>query len=183
MWNFNAKTRLCAAGLVLALSGAPGHAATAVTAPQLQAIAQSLGFLYNLPNTGVLNIGVVYAQDQAGSEALASQAATLLNAITGPGQRALRGIPQAVKDLAQTAQPFDAYLLMPGTSGQGAAINDAVRRRHIVSISTDPACLAANSCVLMISTEGRVRIVLDTALADAAGAHFSSVFAMMVTRK
>lgn len=174
---------MCAAGFALALSAAPGHAAPDVTVAQLQAIAQTLSFLDNLPNTGVLNIGIVYAQDQPGSEARASQAATLLNAIRGPNQRVLRGIPQAVKDLGRTEQPFDIYLLMPGTPSQGAAINDAVRRRHIVSISTDPTCLDANCCVLMVSTQGRVRIVLDTALADAAGAHFSSVFAMMVTRK
>jgi hypothetical protein len=182
MKNSGWKARLCAATLALTLSGSPGHAAADVTVAELQAIAQTLGFLSNHPNA-VLNIGIVYAQDQPGGEARAVQASILLDAIPGPDQRTLRGTPVAVKDLGRAAQPFDAYLLMPGTPSQGAAINDAVRRHHIISISTDPACLDANCCVLMVSTQGRVRIVLDAALADAAGARFSSVFAMMVSHK
>jgi hypothetical protein len=183
MKNFSRIARLCAAALALALSGSPGYAAADVSAAELQAVVQTLGFLSNLSNAGALNIGVVYAQDQTGSEGRAAQAAAQLNAMRGPNQRALHGTPIAVKDLDRATQPFDVYLLMPGTPSQGAAINEAVRRRHTVSISTDPACLDANCCVLMVSAQGRVRIVLDSALADAAGAQFSSVFAMMVTRK
>jgi len=63
------------------------------------------------------------------------------------------------------------------------AIIDVVRRRRVVSISSDPACLETKCCVLMVHSNGKVDIVLDTALADAAGAHFSPVFAMMVKRK
>jgi hypothetical protein len=172
-----------AAALMLTLSGLPGYAQSEVTPAQLQAVGRTLGFLTSLSNAGALNIGVVYGQDQVGGEARAAQIVAMLGSVQGPGQRALHGTPVAVKDIAQLSQPFDAYLLLPGISGQGAAISDVVRRRHIVSISTDPACLVANCCVLMVSVEGRVRIVLDTALADAAGAKFSSVFAMMVTRK
>jgi hypothetical protein len=168
---------------MLSMSTLSGYAGTEVTAAQLQAAVRTLGFLTSLPNAGALNIGVVYGQDQAGGEAQAGQIVAMLGSLPGPGQRALHGTPIAVKDMAQLSQQFDAYLLLPGISGQGAAISDVVRRRHIVSISTDPACLVANCCVLMVSVEGRVRIVLDTALADAAGAKFSSVFAMMVTRK
>jgi YfiR/HmsC-like len=181
MRNANWIALFCAAAL--ALSGSPGHAATEVTVAQLQAVAQTLGFLSNLPNTDTLNIAIVYAQDQSGGEARAAQTAALLNAIRGPNRRTLVGTSVAVKDLGRATQSFDAYFLMPGAPSQGAAINDAVRRHHVISISTDPACLDANCCVLMVSVQGRVRIVLDTALASAAGAQFSSVFAMMVTRK
>jgi len=179
----NGIVRLCMAALTLAWSASPGHAATDVTAADVQAIVQTLGFLTNLPSSGVLNIAIVYAQDQAGGEARAEQAAGLLASIRGANQRVFHGTSLAVKDLGHATPAFDAFLLMPGTSGQGAAINEVVRRRHIISISTDPACLDTNCCVLMVSAQGRVRIVLDTALADAAGARFSPVFAMMVTRK
>lgn len=183
MESRSSTRRLCAAALALVLSGSPCLAATEITVAELQAIAQTLGFMSNLPNTGVLNIGIVYAQDQPGGEARAGQVTGLLNAIPGPGQRALQGTPIAVRDLGRTTLPLDAYLLMPGTPSQSAAIVDAMRRRHIVSISTDPACLDANCCVLMVRTDGRVRIVLDTALAESVGVRFSPVFAMMVTRK
>ncbi len=46
-------------------------------------------------------------------------AAMMLDTIRGPNQRVLRGTAITVKDLSQTTQSFDAYLLMPGTSGQG----------------------------------------------------------------
>jgi len=188
MHGNNVKTakgivRFCMAALALVWSVSPGHAAADVTAADVQAIAQTLGFVSNLPSGGVLNIAIVYAQDQAGSEARAGQTAGLLAAIRGPNQRVLRGTSLAVKDLGHAMAAFDAILLMPGTASQGAVINEVVRRRHIISISTDPACLETNCCVLMVSAQGRVRIVLDTALADAVSAKFSSVFAMMVTRK
>ena len=183
MKTLNRIAPFYAAVLALLLSAAPGHAAPDVSVAELQAIVQTLGFLSNLPNAGVLNIGVVYAPDQAGGEARAGQVVSQLNGLRGPNQRALRGIAVATRDLARAPQPLDIFLLMPGTSGQSEAIGDAVRRRHVISISTDPACLDANCCVLMVSAQGRVRIVLDTALASAAGAQFSSVFAMMVTRK
>ena len=73
-------------------------------------------------------------------------------------------------------------LALPGAAN-AQAIADIVRRRHVISISTDPACLDSKCCVLMVHAERKVEIVLDTALADAAGAHFSSVFAMMVKRR
>jgi hypothetical protein len=41
----------------------------------------------------------------------------------------------------------------------------------------------ARCCVLMVQAGSSVNIVLDTALADAAGAQFSSVFTMMVKRR
>jgi hypothetical protein len=52
-----------------------------------------------------------------------------------------------------------------------------------VSVSSDPACLDAKCCVLMVQAGSNVNIVLDTAMATATGAHFSSVFTMMVKRR
>jgi hypothetical protein len=85
--------------------------------------------------------------------------------------------------LAQFASRVDALFLLPGSSKDQAAITEFMRRRHLVSISNDPACMDAKCCVLMVRTTGGVEIVLDTQLAEAVGAHFSSVFTMMVKRK
>jgi hypothetical protein len=184
MKDSNWTTRLCrAAALALVFAGSPSQAAAEPTAADVEAIAQSLGFISSLPSTGAVNIGIVYAEDQANGESNSARVIAMLNAGRGPNQRSLHGTSIAVKDLMHATQEFDVYLLMPGTSGQAAVINDAARRRHIVSISSDPACLEANCCVLMVSAQDRVRIVLNTALADAVGARFSSVFAMMVSRK
>jgi hypothetical protein len=72
---------------------------------------------------------------------------------------------------------------MPGVFGSAADIIQIARQRHLLTISDDPSCLSSSCCVLMVRSERRVEIVLDTSLADAVGAHFPSVFLMLVTRK
>ncbi len=74
---------------------------------------------------------------------------------------------------------------MPSVTSDAASadVSDYVRQNRVVSISSDPACLDAQCCVLMVRSGSGVDIVLDTAMADAAGARFSSVFTMMVKRR
>ncbi len=128
-------------------------------------------------------IGVVYAP---GDEANASRTANELNALDGPNSTRFKARSVPVGALSQTQDHFDALLLESGACTDpvmARAIIDAVRRRHIVSIASNPACLETSCCVLMVHSDSKVEIVLDTALANDAGAHFSPVFAMMVKRK
>ena len=78
---------------------------------------------------------------------------------------------------------MDVLLLMPGACSDSAAIVEVLRRRRAVSVSTDPACLDARCCILMVHAGARVEIVLDTGLAESLGLRFSSVFTMLVKRK
>jgi hypothetical protein len=72
---------------------------------------------------------------------------------------------------------------MPGMSAEAPAIVEAIRRRHILSVSNDPTCLETNCCVLMVRANPQVEIILNSAMAQAVGADFSTVFAMIVKRK
>jgi hypothetical protein len=174
-----------AAVLALAalLGGPPATAAEDVTVSDLQAMTRSLGFLDTLRRDGTIAIGVVYAPNVPNARMLAARAAESLRAIPGPNSAALRPEIIAVEELAQFPGRLDAVFLMPGVSAPEHGMADTVRRRRLVSISNDPACLDAKCCVLMVGTTGSVEIVLDTAQADAVGAHFSSVFVMMVKRR
>jgi len=162
---------------------APARAAGEVTAADLQAAARSLGFLENLRRDGPLLIGVVYASNSADARGEAAQAAERLGAIPGPNGSPIRTTLIAVDALNQTSERLDAVFLMPGASSAGAPLAEVVRRRRFVSISTDPACVDQRCCVLMVRTRSGVEIVLQTALADAVGARFSTVFMMMVKRQ
>lgn len=173
-----------AAAICMAIALAPsGRAADLVALADLQAATRSLGFLDSLQNRSTISIGVVYGAGVRDGKNSATQTAGALSAMGGPGSSTIRANIVAVDDLAQNAQHFDVLYLLPGVAANGALIADAVRRQHVVSISSDPACLDAKCCVLMVQAGSNVNIVLDTALADAAGAHFSSVFTMMVKRR
>jgi len=154
-----------------------------ISVDDLQAVVRSLGFLDTLPKDGTIAVRVVYAADAG---AAAAQTADRLNAIQGPNSATFKAQAVPVGGLPGDQDRLDALLLANGACTDPAnaqAIADIVRRRHVISISTDPACLDSKCCVLMVHSERKVEIVLDTAMADAAGAHFSSVFAMMVKRR
>ena len=170
--------------LVLLLGAAQAaHAADEVTIADLQAAARALGFLDPLPRDRVIVVGIIYTASTSSSRTLAAQVAEQFKAIPGPNHTSFQVEIIAADGLAQFANRLDALFLLPGTSRDQAVIAEFMRRRHLVSISNDPACMDAKSCVLMVRTTGGVEIVLDTQLAEAVGAHFSSVFTMMVKRK
>jgi hypothetical protein len=172
-----------AAAACLTLAQMPSARAADVAPADLQAATRSLGFVDSLQNRSTVSIGVVYGAGVRDGKNAAAQIAGMLAAMRGPGSSTIRANTVSADELAQSAQHFDALYLMPGLAANGAQIADAVRRLHIVSISSDPACLDGKYCVLMVQAGSGVNIVLDTALAAAGGARFSSVFTMMVKRR
>jgi hypothetical protein len=173
---------LLAAGAIF-VRLAPANAQDAVSRNDLQAIARSLGFVDSLPRKGEIAVGIVYGP---GGEAGAARTAAQLNAIQGPNSAIFKAQGLPVGALAETPDRFDVVLIADGLCTDPLAareIAEAVRRLHVVSISSDPACLQARCCVLMVRSDRKVEIVLDTTLANAVGAHFSSVFTMLVKRQ
>ncbi len=175
-----------AAGVAISTTlvmASPARAADSVALADLQAATRTLGFVDTLQNLSTISIGVVYGPGVRDGRNSAGQTAGTLATMHGPGSSSIRANAVSVEELAQSTQHFDALYLLPGLAANGAQIADAVRRRHVVSISNDSACLDAKYCVLMVQAGSGVNIVLDTTLASAAGAQFSSVFTMMVKRR
>jgi hypothetical protein len=177
-------TRIASAAVICAALAHASAARAADIAPaDLQAATRSLGFLDTLQNRSTISIGVVYGAAVRDGKNSAAQTAGALASMRGPGASIIRANILTVDELAQNAQRLDVLYVMPGVAANGAQIADAVRRQRVVSISSDPDCLNAKYCVLMVRAGSGVDIVLDTSLADASGAHFSSVFTMMVKRR
>ena len=173
------KHTMVASFLAAALALTNPAVADEITVADLRAVANALGFLNGLPHGAPVTIGVVFGTD--GKQA--SQTAAALEAIPGPAQSSFKTTLVQAKDLARAPGHFDAVLVMPDAAGQAAMVAEAARRRKLVTVATDPSCLEQDACVLMVRAGTRVHIVLDTQLATAVGANFSSVFTMMVERK
>lgn len=175
---FDPHRAVAAAAFALAV-GAPASAADAA-ADTLEAVVRALGFLESGPRDGQLALAVVYAD---GQETAAADAGRRLDAAAGPRRSRIRATTYSVGDVARTTDRIDAALLLPGAASEAAEVAEFIRQRRVVSLSSDAACLAAGACVLMVSADRNVEIILDTRLADLVGAEFSAVFKMMVKRQ
>lgn len=172
--------RLLAALVGLWLVAAPAVPAEAVTQSDLQATVRALSFLDSLQHSTTVHIGVVYGE---GGESSAAHVAGMLSGLRGSNFATINAVAVSLDEFGHGGRRYDAVFLMPGLSANAKKVADAVRQYRLVSISTDPACLNGGYCVLMVRTDGGVKIVLDTGLANATGARFASVFALMVKRK
>jgi hypothetical protein len=149
----------------------------------LQACVRTLGFLESLPKEGSIVVGVIYASDTRGGEALAAETAALLSTMRGPNSRRLQPQVLSINDLAHFEGHLDVLFLVQGSAKRSDMLLDAMHRLHLVTISDDSLCSITQTCVLMVRAGQRVEISLNTALADAVGARFSLVFMMVVNRK
>jgi hypothetical protein len=126
---------------------------------------------------------VVYHGGEGEAKLAAARVAAMLARLKGPGSAAVQATLLSVPELSGFSQHVDALYLMPLPGEAGRPVADFVRRQNAVSISSDPACLDMGACVLMVQARSSTLIVLDTALAQAVGAKFSTVFTMLVKRK
>ena len=172
--------RLAAALILILMMGTGARAASEVTLADLQGVARTLAFLDGLPHDGAISIGIVYSA--AGTDQ-ARHAADLLSGIPGPNATKFEPALIPVETLSEASGRLNVLFLMPGVFGSAPAIVEFARRHHLLTVSDDANCLESHCCVLMVRSEVRVEVVLDTALADAVSAHFPSVFMMLVVRK
>ena len=167
----------------VAFAGAAFAAAPEVNTADLQAAMRSLGFLTSLQNRSAVSVGVVYHGGDADSKLEAARVAAMLAHLPGPGSASLQVTVMAAQDLPGASQHVDALYLLPLPAESGRPVTDFVKHQSAVSISADPACLEMGVCVLFVQARPSMTIVLDTALAQAAGAKFSTVFTMLVKRR
>lgn len=153
--------------------------AAAVSRNDLQAAMRALGFLDSLQKRGTIAIAVIH---DGGHNGEALGIAHMLESMRVGSGGAIRANAMTPDELMQSANRPDVIYLLPSAATL-PRIAGFVRHNRVVSISNDPACLAAGVCVLMVRGGGGVDIVLDTGLAKEAGAQFASVFVMMVKRK
>ena len=149
----------------------------------VQAAMRTLSFLESLSQNGPIVVGVVYPSEIPNAQAAAEATVQLIGTLHGPNSRTLQPHLISTNELSQYQGHLDVLFLMVGASSHSVGILDYIRRHHLVSISDDPLCASAQCCVITVHAGPRVEILLNTALADAVGAHFSLVFTMVVKRK
>lgn len=152
------------------------------TPKELDAIAHTLGFVDGVPHVGNVRVAILFDPTDDGAAAAAQTTATALCKTDGPGSANLAATAVPA-DATGKSGTFDAYLLMPDTGHFAGAIVAEAARRHILTVSSDPQCLADRTCVLWVTAEPRVAITLDTKLAETIGVRISPIFAMMVKRR
>ncbi len=177
LWKY-----FCAVLVICALAAQSAMAADVVSG-DIEAAIRALGFLDSLQRRPSIAVAVVYKGGDAESKALAQRTAAIMSGLPGPNGASISVAVVAANELAQVPHRMDAIYLVPGAADQGRMVADYARRQHVVTVSSDPACLGAQCCALMVRAAARTEIVLDTAVAHETGASFSSVFMMMVKRR
>ncbi len=160
------------------LAGAPRTCAAQTTARDAQIIARALSFSDAGP-TGTLEIGIVYAPDQANSVRQAESLRASIGDSLVAGRVTLRSRLLPVDQLAAATGLAGLFV----TSDLGPyldAIAATAQRLHIPTISNEMACVRAARCILAFSSQPNVEIVLNHDAANKAGVHFTAAFRMLV---
>lgn len=160
------------------LAGSPQTCAAQTTARDAQIIARALSFSDAGP-TGTLEIGIVYAPDQANSLRQAESLRASIGESLVAGRVTLRSRLVPVDHLDNVTGLAGLFV----TSDLGPhldAIAATAQRLHIPTISNEMAYVRAGRCILAYSSQPNVEIVLNHDAANKAGVHFTQAFRMLV---
>ncbi|KQY35015.1 hypothetical protein ASD38_00095 [Caulobacter sp. Root487D2Y] len=145
------KTRGAVALCALTLALAPLGAAHADAAKDVQVAGRALTFLENGP-TGKAVLGVVFDPSKPASVA-EKNAASAVSGVSG------------VAALYVTT---------------GVNVGAAAKAKKLITIGSDVSCATSGACVMSVSADPKVEIVVNRAAAAAVGAVFKAAFRMMI---
>jgi hypothetical protein len=159
---------------VLALTDlSPSMASAADPAKNIQVAGRVLTFLENYP-AGRTVIGVVF--DPANPGSVAEKNAIM--AAIGGGYSA--GAVTIVGKPVEVGADGDAKVLFVTRGVNYASVGSNARARHIITIGSDFACVQSGACVIGVSTDPTVQIVVNHKAAAAVDATFKAAFRMMI---
>jgi len=158
---------------VLALTDLSAGAAAADPAKNIQVAGRVLTFLDNGP-TGRIVVGVVYDPANPGSVAEKNAIMAAIGGGYSAGGVTIVGKPMEVGAVG------GAGVLFVTRGVNYAAVGSEARARRIITIGSDPACVRDGACVIGISTDPIVQIVVNHKAAAAVGASFRAAFRMMI---
>jgi len=147
--------------------------ASATPAKDIQATARVLTFLENGP-TGKVVIGVVFDPHKPASVAEKNEIMAALGGGFSVGAITLTGRPMEAGAVGGVKVVF----LTRGVDY--AAVGSNARSRRIITIGSDPACVQSGGCVMSVSTDPTVQIIVNRNAAASAGAAFKAAFRMMI---
>ena len=166
------RSKAIIAGLMALAALSPG-AATADPARNIQVAGRVLTFLENGP-TGRAVIGVVYDPAKPGSVAEKNAIMAAIGGGYSAGAVTIIGKPM------EAGAVGGAKILFVTRGVNYAAVGSDARAKHIITIGSDVACVESGACVIGISTDPTVQIVVNHNAAAAVGASFRAAFRMMI---
>jgi len=165
-----AKTAIIGTFLLMPLQ------ASADGAREVQVAGRTLTFLDNGP-TGKVIFAVVFDSSKAASVAEKDEVMAALGSGMSVGSATVVGKAVDVAALPSAGDAGAFYL----THGVNYAVAGAfAKSKKILSISSDMACVESGACVMGVAASPKVEIVVNTATANAVGAHFKAAFKMMI---
>lgn len=151
-------------------------AAHADPAKDLQVAGRALTFLENGP-TGRTVVGVVFDPAKPASVAEKNAVMAAIGGGYSAGALTVVGKPVPQNEVDDVAG-VGAFFVTGGVNY--AAVGAAAKARKVITIGTQPACVNSGACVLGVTTEPKVEIVVNRSAASAVGAAFKSAFRMMI---
>lgn len=134
--------------------------------------------LFLMPNlSGNVTTAIIYEPGDAASEKEARAIARSLSGGMNVGSLTLQPKRVASNGLEQLAGAKVAFVTR-GTNYREIA--SATAARSILTLSLDPACTRAGYCVLAVSSDARVQILVSKAATSAARLKFNSSFLMLI---
>jgi hypothetical protein len=172
--NQEFRRRLAPAVLALTLAApALGHADSA---KDLQVAGRALTFLENGPS-GAAVLGVVFDPSKPASVAEKNAVMAALGGGYSAGGLTLTGKPVEASAVAGVSGVAALYV----THGVNyAAVGAAAKAKRLVTVASDQACATSGACVMGVSTDPKVDIVVNRSAAAAVGASFKAAFRMMI---
>ncbi len=162
---------LCA----VALAAAP-LAAHADAAKDLQVAGRALTFLENGP-TGKATLGVVFDPSKPASVAEKNAVMAAIGGGLSAGALTLVGKPVEADDVGGVSGVAALYI----TTGVNAGpVGAAARGKKIITIGSEVSCATSGACVMSVSADPKVEIVVSRTAAAAVGAVFKAAFRMMI---
>ncbi len=159
--------------LVLAAAPLSAHADAA---KDLQVAGRALTFLENGP-TGKATLGVVFDPSKPASVAEKNAVMAAIGGGLSAGALTLVGKPVEAGDVAGVSGVAALYI----TTGVNAGpVGAAAKGKKIITIGSDMSCVTSGACVMSVSADPKVEIVVSRSAAAAVGAVFKAAFRMMI---
>jgi hypothetical protein len=121
-------------------------------------------------------VAIAYVAGNAESRRDADAIATLIDAEPRAGNTVLR--PRVIDVNGLTAGGFHVVIAAAGANGP--LLGAAARAAHALCVTTDVEAVRAGNCAMAITSEPRVKIMVNHQAAAAAGIEFATAFRMMI---
>jgi len=140
--------------------------------------ARALTFL-EVPPKGSAEIGIIRDPADPASVKDADTAKTVIGEGLSVGDLTVRARFLTPSEV-QGANGLAALLVTGGTPAVFQEVAAAGKSRKLLTITTDPACIRADLCAVLVRSEPKIQVLANSRVVQQDGIAFSQTFAMMI---